>query len=253
MDWLGTARFDRGRLLAAFFLGAALLLVAGSTAQEAEQPPSEPALKQPPAVFLVQLPLPLVGVSDEQFEARVNALLADVPKEGPRPILVVEFVAKADDAARTSRFERALRIARYLTSERLARVRTVAWLPQSVTGHGVLPVLACEQIIMAPDAMLGAAGIEESAIDPTLRQGYSEIAERRRTVPAAVAVSMLEEPRADPGANGGGRSFCLARRARETSRIGCRHCGKDTLPRRGANPVQRAGYATGVGAREPPR
>lgn len=191
MDWLGTVTQLRSGLLVAICLG--LGACAALQAEEAEQPLPEAPAKQPPAVFLVQLPLPLVGVSDEQFEARVNGILEELPQEGPRPVLVIEFVSQADDAARTSRFERALLIARYLTSEHLARVRTVAWLPQSVTGHAVLPVLACEQIIMAPDAMLGAAGQEESTIDPTLRQGYNEIAQRRRTVPAAVAESMLDK------------------------------------------------------------
>ena len=38
---------------------------------------------------------------------------------------------------------------------------------------------------MAKDASIGAAGIDEKTITPTLRSAYTEIAGRRRTVPAA--------------------------------------------------------------------
>ena len=59
-------------------------------------------------------------------------------------------------------------------------------------GHAVLPVLACEQIIAHPDAELGRAGLAEDALDPTVRSGYVEIAERRRTIPKAVVLGMLD-------------------------------------------------------------
>ena len=84
-------------------------------------------------------------------------------------------------------------LARYLASDRLARVRTVAFLPVSVKGHAVLTVIACEEIIIDPDAVLGEAGIGEPYVDATVLRGYSEIAERRRTVPVAVVLGMLNK------------------------------------------------------------
>ena len=59
----------------------------------------------------------------------------------------------------------------------------------------MLVALACEEIVMAPDAEIGDAGIDEpaqEAIDPTVRSGYSQIADRRRTIPTAVAIGMLD-------------------------------------------------------------
>ena len=72
-----------------------------------------------------------------------------------------------------SEFERALSLARYLTSEDLRRVRTVAYVPRAAIGHAVLVALACEEIIMDQDAVLGDAGIDESSIGPTVRGGYT--------------------------------------------------------------------------------
>ncbi len=68
----------------------------------------------------------------------------------------------------------------------------MAYLPNPVEGHAVLPVIACQEIIMAKDASLGAAGIDEKTISPTMRSAYSEIAARRWTVPMVVALGMLD-------------------------------------------------------------
>jgi membrane-bound ClpP family serine protease len=57
----------------------------------------------------------------------------------------------------------------------------------------VLPVLACEEIVIGKEAELGAAGINEKTIDQTLRRAYTEIAERRRTLPTAVALGLLDK------------------------------------------------------------
>ena len=172
------------------FIGLVLLtFVLNSAAQAAE---GEPAAADSPPTFLLQVPLPITGLVDSEAMARIERFLRTVPAAGPRGILVLEFRGTNDAAAKESQFERALALARFLASERLNRVKTVAYLPQTVTGHAVLPILACEQIIMQADAELGAAGITETTIDPTLRRGYSEIAERRRTIPTAVALGMLD-------------------------------------------------------------
>ncbi len=157
----------------------------------------------------IRVPLPLVGSQDLLVKQAIQQVLAEVdvpqaatdtptsdraPSPDRRPALVLEFWAspqRADQAA-GSEFERSLALARYLTSGELRRVRTVAYLPQTVTGHAVLAAMACEELIMAPDAVLGDAGARESSIGPTMRGGYTEIARSRRTLPEAVALGMLD-------------------------------------------------------------
>jgi membrane-bound serine protease (ClpP class) len=148
---------------------------------------------QPGMGRLVRVPLPITGTVDTRIKVAVDRLLETLPKDGPRPILVFEFAPKDENAVQGSEFERSLALARYLASERFSRVRTVAYLPQSVRGHAVLAVMACEEIIMAPRAELGKAGIDESSIDPTVRGGYAEIADRRRTIVAPIALGMLDK------------------------------------------------------------
>jgi membrane-bound serine protease (ClpP class) len=61
-----------------------------------------------------------------------------------------------------------------------------------VQGHAVLVALACDEIVMPPEAVLGPAAEAGAAVDEAMRAAYREIAARRRTVPAAVAVGMLD-------------------------------------------------------------
>ena len=155
------------------------------------EPAAEPT--EPAAAFRFDVPLPITGLVDQQVISSVERALRKLPKDGPRPVFIFEFRPKADSAGEGSDFGRAVSLARFLAGDRLSQVRTVAWVPKTVKGHAVLPVLACEQIVMHKDAELGAAGIDETSIDPTLRRGYSEIAERRRTVPVAIALGMLDK------------------------------------------------------------
>lgn len=113
---------------------------------------------------------------------------------------IVEFDAPKGqkDFGRGSVFGASHDLANFLSSEELNAVRTVAYLPDAVQGHAVLPVLACQEIIMAEDAKFGAAGIDEKTIAATQRSAYAEIAGRRRTVPVVVALGMLDRSPAIP-------------------------------------------------------
>ncbi len=88
----------------------------------------------------------------------------------------------------------ATELARFLSGDELGGATTVAYVPETVTGHAVLLALACDDIIMAPDAKLGAVTPLGASIPAGTRAEYSDIARRRMTVPPAVAVAML-----DPG------------------------------------------------------
>ncbi|MBI2480013.1 MAG: hypothetical protein HYV60_15695 [Planctomycetia bacterium] len=143
---------------------------------------------------LIPVALPITGNADSNLKRMIDQVLDSTADQGSsRPILILEFRASGSDGSDASEFERSLSVARYLASDRLSGVRTVAYLPRSVRGHAVLAVLACEEIIIAPDAELGRAGIGEEHVDEAMRGSYREIAERRRTVPPAVALGMLDK------------------------------------------------------------
>ena len=147
---------------------------------------------QVPAV-LVPVRLPITGTRDTQVAAAVlrqlDRLRADPTRRG---VLVLEFTAGAEGAAAESDFGRSLELARFLSGGRLAGVKTVAFLPEGATGHAVLAALACDEIVMPADAVLGPAVGAEPVIDEATRAAYAQIASRRRTVPPAVAVALVD-------------------------------------------------------------
>ena len=152
---------------------------------------------------LVHVHLPLTGSADQAIQSTLertcDRLLALARQAGDarRPVLVLQLDPRslADSAGKGSQFERVFSLARFLCSRQMAGVKTVAFVPQSIRGHGVLLALACEEIVMAADAQLGEAGIDE-AVEGTIRQtviaAYREIAETRRTIPVALAVGMID-------------------------------------------------------------
>ncbi|MGI9456620.1 MAG: hypothetical protein ACR2NU_08665, partial [Aeoliella sp.] len=163
----------------------------------ASMPPTEPALR---AGRLLRLRLPITGNADSAFRSivqRTKQRLLDESTGEQRPVIVIEFapLAEGEGFGQGSDFARALSLARYLTSDELAGVKTIAYLPRTVKGHGVLVALACEEIAMAATAELGEAGIDEDATKPietAVIEGYRQITRARRTAPEAIAIGMLD-------------------------------------------------------------
>ena len=157
---------------------------------------SKPAEVMPAEVVVLPVRLPITGTRDTQLRAAILRQLDTLRRQPQqRGLLVLRFDAGDGEDSAASDFGRSLELARFLSSSRLAGVKTVAWLPEGATGHAVLVALACDLIAMPPDAELGPANLDETAVDDAMRAAYREIAARRRTVPPPVAVGM-----ADPAA-----------------------------------------------------
>jgi membrane-bound ClpP family serine protease len=149
---------------------------------------------------LVKLPLPLSAEAETRILASLESI-ASRSTGGDRPIVVLEFtsangMAATNDVAgrlgRGTSFERALSVARWLSGTKGNRIRSVAYIPESIGGHAVLVALACEEIAIHPAAEIGLAGIDESTQEATIVQAYTETATRRGLFPAAAVRSMLD-------------------------------------------------------------
>ena len=140
----------------------------------------------------VEVRLPITGTRDTQVEAAILRQLDRLKGGNERGVLVLRFDPAEEGNGGGSDFGRSLELARFLCDGRLAGVKTVAFLPAGATGHAVLVALACEEIAMAADAVLGPANADEPAVDDAMRAAYVQIATRRRTVPPAVAVALLD-------------------------------------------------------------
>lgn len=166
----------------------------------ANQPASESAAATTDEGRLIRIRLPITGRSDERINGTIKRVvdeLGRLPHNDRRPTLVLELSppnANSGSGEGTD-FTRALSVANYLQRPEMSAVKTVAYVPRSIKGHGVLIALACDQIVMHPDAEMGEASIDEDskrAIDPKILNAYEEIVAAKRTVPLAVAIGMVD-------------------------------------------------------------
>lgn len=174
-----------------------------------EIPAKQPAETSPAPELgdgrLIRILLPLAGTADEHIKSAIQRVVGQLERlprrENRRPTLVLELVPKRRQASNGegTDFTRALSIADYLTTEpKLSGVKTVAYIPQTIKGHGVLVALACEEIVMSPEAEIGEAGVDADAsraIDPKIVSAYREVSAARRTVPEAIALGMVDKRR----------------------------------------------------------
>ncbi|MCA9000007.1 MAG: hypothetical protein KDA80_23625 [Planctomycetaceae bacterium] len=105
-----------------------------------------------PASRLVPLPSPLNDESLGQVRRTLLELQDVANREGREAYLILELTPGV------SEFHHCYAIADLLTSEPLERVTTIAWVPETVTGNNVLVALACQEIVMHPDAQMGDMG-----------------------------------------------------------------------------------------------
>ncbi len=151
---------------------------------------------------LIRVWLPLAGNADEHIKSAIQRVVGQLERlprhENRRPTLILELVPQRRHAGagEGTDFTRALSLADYLTRPELSGVKTVAYIPRTIKGHGVLVALACEEIVMSPEAEIGEAGVDADAsraIDPKIVGAYREVADARRTVPEAIALGMVDK------------------------------------------------------------
>ena len=153
----------------------------------------EPSQRVEVSTVSVAVRLPITGGRDTAIQAAILRQLDRLQSpSGRRGQLVLQFDATSDEYASDSDFGRSLELARFLTNSQMANVKTIAYLPDGAQGHAVLVALACEDIVMAPDALLGPVGRNKQRVDETVRAAYKDIAGRRRTVPPPLAVALVD-------------------------------------------------------------
>ncbi|MCA9053881.1 MAG: hypothetical protein KDA75_08590 [Planctomycetaceae bacterium] len=86
-----------------------------------------------------------------------------------------------------------LPLAEFLASAEVSAVRTIAWVPESITGPRALLPLACREIVMHPDAELGDLSAF-GPLTPEQRDRISRLAARRRNqrVPPVLVEAMID-------------------------------------------------------------
>lgn len=146
---------------------------------------------------VIPVPLPITGPTSTRVKQTVQKMLSEFREGQDRLVLILRFDTNKGEEqfAARSEFGACYDLADFLTSEALSKVQTVAYVPYRAEGHAVLPIMACREIILAPDAEWGAAGIAERRVTPPMVSAYRHVSERNRTIPPAVALGMLDASR----------------------------------------------------------
>jgi membrane-bound serine protease (ClpP class) len=189
-----------GRMMGrAIMAWAALFCCLGNLAAAKEETAAkEPAPTAHESVkhlgYSIRLTLPISDQTTNRVKRFVTGALEKARAQNIRPYLIFEFYVPPgqENFGRDSKFGASYELANYLTSAELNDANTVAYVPQSIQGHAVLAVLACDDVIMAPDAAIGPAGVEKGPIGETIRAAYREIAGRRRKLSAPLALGLLD-------------------------------------------------------------
>jgi membrane-bound ClpP family serine protease len=201
---VGRSIVGRGLLAAA--AGVLIALWAGPASSiEAPKPAAKPdatpqaAGEQPAGPKrigrVVRIPLPITGVTSEQVRRAVRRVIDEARNN--HLVLIFEFEVPPNQAqfGRGSQFGGAYELAEFVSGPELNGIQTVAYLPKSIQGHAVLVAIACDSIVMAEDAEIGSAGIDEARVDAPEVAAYKEIAGRRQTIPPEIAMGLLDPQR----------------------------------------------------------
>jgi len=152
---------------------------------EAGQPPAA-AAKERRVGRLVRISMPITDKVFTHIRRVVDAVVTTAKRGGEWPVLIFEI-----EPGRAN-FGQAYDLANFLSSPALNGATTVAWIPKSISGHAVLVAMACDEIVMSPEAEIGKAGEFERVIEPHMRNSYVGIANRRMNIPSDVALALLD-------------------------------------------------------------
>lgn len=114
-------------------------------------------------------------VDDSVHRAVYNTALTlqeQATNEDRRAFLILEIQPG------NSEFHQVYGLAKKLTRAEIARVTTIAWIPETVTGNNVVVALGCNEIVMHPDAGLGDIGLGE-AVSADERQTLVDLVKSR--------------------------------------------------------------------------
>jgi membrane-bound serine protease (ClpP class) len=186
----------RLRLLASapWLILSALVLIGPVHAQ---QPPApKPPAQEGPGANVGQFFPPLVEPIDhdelQALRAGVESYLEQTAAAGQRPVLVFEF--RPGDALSGSSFGAALDLANFLAKDLGGAKRTVAYVPEPLKGYAVLAVLACDEIVMGPEATLGPIAPEGRPVADIERAAVAELA-RTKGRDADLLLGLLDPSR----------------------------------------------------------
>jgi membrane-bound serine protease (ClpP class) len=185
--WIEAKTAGRAGLLPAAMICCLLTLAGQSRAQQPAEPTGGEKKAEPAPIGQF---LTVGGTVDDLVFGRVSraalALQARAQQEKRRGVLVLEI------SGGSSAFHQVSGLAKFLSAD-LPSLTTVAWIPETVTGNHVILALACQEIVMLPEAALGDISLG-TPIDQDEQSFVVNLVNRRhnRKLSEALALGMLD-------------------------------------------------------------
>ena len=179
MPW--TSRIRRFTLLVVALLISSLGGIA--LADDGDQKPL------PPVAKFLTLPGSINSDTFGKVQKLASELQHQAEQEDRTAVLVLQLTPGS------SRFHDVQGLAKYLTSAKIANVKTIAWVPENVTGNNAVIALVCREIVMHPDAELGDVG-RGQALENDDQQAVLSLIRKRTNVKVSEA---LVRGMMDPG------------------------------------------------------
>lgn len=162
-----------------------------------------PVANQPRVGWKVDVNMPINGKGVDRVLEQLSVVVGQRVEnagDGTRRDVVLHFVSTGSAGANAdtgdgsaTRFEDALRLARAFASPDFRTLRLIGYVDSTVRGHAVLPILACDALLVGPTASIGDAVFLERGNDgdETVIVSYRTIAARRGIFPAEVAETLV--------------------------------------------------------------
>jgi len=136
--------------------------------------PPAPAQEAPADGIFVTVNNPITEGVISQVKGQVDAARNN-PRRNVKTV-VFNFNPEGRDAA-TEFFGTSYELAKYVRTLRANGMRTVAWVHGKTTRHTVLPVIACDELVMSSDAKIGdVVGPKEPSLSKNEQDAYLEMA-----------------------------------------------------------------------------
>ncbi|MBP3960766.1 hypothetical protein J8F10_36560 [Gemmata sp. G18] len=111
------------------------------------------------SALFVTVQNPITSDVATRIENQINARVNEKNEERRVWIVVLDFNPDGKPAA-TTNFGPCSDLAKFLSSPKMAGVKTIGFVHAPVTGHTVLPVLACKEVVMSKAGALGPVVVE---------------------------------------------------------------------------------------------
>ncbi|MFO0799762.1 MAG: NfeD family protein [Gemmataceae bacterium] len=171
--------------------------------------------------MIVAVPSPVTSEGVQRIKNQVEARVNNPAR--PVKTVVFEFTPGGKDAANTS-FGACYELMQVIDRFK-AGTTTVAFVTGKATGHTVLPVLACRELVMARGATLGPVAADGvAALGPAELAAYDAITKDRK-LPAAVVRKFFDKDvrlvraQARPGVEPGGVQYVDANNKADMARV----------------------------------